>query len=176
MNKETLKTRPDWDAYFMSLALFVSSRSIDPRTKHGSVLVDNHHRVLSTGYNGPPKGCYDDMLPLDSDSKYFIMVHSELNAIIQSRTSNTTLDGFKCYVTGRPCLPCLCHLINAGCTEVIYGPIWSHCVTSEQNDLEKLILTGQKIKIREYKDIQKIFNLFNTVTSYLNKKLEAKSS
>ncbi|MHC4992639.1 MAG: hypothetical protein ACYTGC_16840 [Planctomycetota bacterium] len=41
--------RPTWDQYFLALAEQVSTRSPDPNTKHGCVLVAPDRRVISTG-------------------------------------------------------------------------------------------------------------------------------
>ena len=49
------KTRPSKDEYFMEMAILASSRSTCLRRKVGAVLVKEGH-VLSTGYNGAPKG------------------------------------------------------------------------------------------------------------------------
>lgn len=43
--------RPDWPKYFMNIAEVVATRSEDPKTRVGSVLVKNN-RIVSTGYNG----------------------------------------------------------------------------------------------------------------------------
>jgi dCMP deaminase len=45
-----------WDSYFLRLAKEVSSASKDPSTSCGSVLVDDQRIVISTGYNGFPRG------------------------------------------------------------------------------------------------------------------------
>ncbi|MFA5312706.1 MAG: cytidine deaminase, partial [Methanomassiliicoccales archaeon] len=47
--------RPDNDTYFMRMADLVSTRSTCLRRKVGAVIV-KEKRVLSTGYNGAPKG------------------------------------------------------------------------------------------------------------------------
>ncbi len=48
-------SRPSYDEYFMEMAQLVSSRSTCLRRKVGAVIV-KEKRVLSTGYNGAPKG------------------------------------------------------------------------------------------------------------------------
>ena len=47
--------RPDNDQYFMEMAFLVAKRSTCLRRKVGAVVVKDK-RVLSTGYNGSPKG------------------------------------------------------------------------------------------------------------------------
>ena len=47
--------RPSNDEYFMDMAELVSTRSTCLRRKVGAVIVKDK-RVLSTGYNGSPKG------------------------------------------------------------------------------------------------------------------------
>ena len=49
----------DYETYFMLMALLVKERSKDPKTQVGAVIVKNN-RLLSTGYNGTPKGLSDD--------------------------------------------------------------------------------------------------------------------
>ena len=44
--------RPSWDEYFLTLAEQVSTRSPDPNTRHGCVLVSADNRVVSTGSSG----------------------------------------------------------------------------------------------------------------------------
>ncbi|MGE4486552.1 MAG: cytidine/deoxycytidylate deaminase family protein, partial [Synergistaceae bacterium] len=47
--------RPDWDSYFLMIAKVVASRSTCMRRNVGAVLVKDQ-QILSTGYNGAPKG------------------------------------------------------------------------------------------------------------------------
>ena len=47
----------NWDEYFMSVALLAAMRSKDPNTKVGACIVGEDNRIISTGYNGFPRGC-----------------------------------------------------------------------------------------------------------------------
>ena len=49
------KERPDWDEYFMDIAILVARRSSCLRRSVGAVLV-RENRILTTGYNGAPSG------------------------------------------------------------------------------------------------------------------------
>ena len=49
------RLRPDWDQYFMQLAALAAHRSNCMKRRVGCVLV-REKRVISTGYNGTPRG------------------------------------------------------------------------------------------------------------------------
>lgn len=74
------------DAYFMNIALKVADGSKCIRAKYGSVIVSKDGRIISTGYNGKPRGskndhiCYRNGLP-DNSPKPNCCLHSEANAI-----------------------------------------------------------------------------------------------
>lgn len=113
---------PTWDEYFMTLAKVASLKSKDPSTKVGACIVDKEKRVVGLGYNGFPKKCNDDNLPMKRegsflDTKYAYVVHAEPNAILNS-TKETK--GCKIYVTLFPCNECAKLIIQAGIEEVIY--------------------------------------------------------
>ena len=52
-----------WDEYFMGVSVLAAKRSKDPNTQVGACIVDENNVILSTGYNGFPKGCSDDEFP-----------------------------------------------------------------------------------------------------------------
>lgn len=47
--------KPDWEDYFMRLAILVSKRANCMKRSIGAILVSNK-RIVSTGYNGTPFG------------------------------------------------------------------------------------------------------------------------
>ena len=60
---KTPATRMPWDDYFLVICDAVKLRSIDVDTQNGSVIVNAHHRVVSTGYNAFPAGVDDNFWP-----------------------------------------------------------------------------------------------------------------
>ena len=111
----------NWDEYFMGVALLAAQRSKDPNTQVGACIVDDQNRILSTGYNGFPYGCSDDVFPWDregTDTKYPYVVHAELNAILNTR--GKSLAGSRIYVALFPCNECAKAIIQAGIKEVVY--------------------------------------------------------
>lgn len=110
-----------WDEYFMGVALLAARRSKDPNSQVGACIVDPDNIILSTGYNGFPKGCSDDEYPWEregADTKYPFVVHAELNAILNSQ--GKSLRGAKIYVALFPCNECAKAIIQCGISEVIY--------------------------------------------------------
>ena len=112
-----------WDEYFMGVAILASQRSKDPSTQVGACIIDGDKRILSTGYNGFPKGCSDDEFPWNRDesqgeTKYQYVVHAELNAILNA--SGKKLADATLYVGLFPCNECAKAIIQSGITEVVY--------------------------------------------------------
>src|SRR5690554_12974 len=103
MEIRDIKNRPNWDDYLMSMAVLASQRSLDPHTAHGCVIVNKYNQILGVGYNGPPPGCKDNLIPLTRPEKYKYFEHAEANAI---NNATTSLEGAKVYITGFPCSSC----------------------------------------------------------------------
>ena len=110
-----------WDEYFMGVAMLAARRSKDPNTQVGACIVSPDNIILSSGYNGFPKGCSDDEYPWEREgasTKYPFVVHAELNAILNSQ--GKSLKGAKIYVALFPCNECAKAIIQSGISEVIY--------------------------------------------------------
>ena len=110
-----------WDEYFMGVAKLAAHRSKDPSTQVGACIVSPEIIIISTGYNGMPKGCSDDEFPWDrtgAETKYPYVVHAELNAILNA--NGRDLRGSRVYVALFPCNECAKAIIQSGVKEVIY--------------------------------------------------------
>lgn len=110
-----------WDEYFMGIAMLAARRSKDPNTQVGACIVSDDNIIISTGYNGMPKGCSDDEYPWDrvgDETKYPYVVHAELNAILNAHGRN--LQGSRLYVALFPCNECAKAIIQSGVREVLY--------------------------------------------------------
>ena len=122
--------RPGWDEYFMSIASVVASRSNCVKRKVAAIITRDR-RVISTGYNGTPRGvpnCNEGGCPrcnsfaaggtrLDE----CLCSHGEENAITQSAYHGVNVRGGTMYTTFSPCLTCTKLIINAGLVEVVYN-------------------------------------------------------
>lgn len=110
----------EWHGRFMELAHGVAAWSKDPNRKVGAVVVSADRRKIHVGYNGFPRGVADlrDRLK-DQDLKRLLMVHAELNAILNAATD---LAGWTLYCTSAPCLECAKAIVQAGIARVVCPP------------------------------------------------------
>ena len=111
----------NWDEYFLGIAMLAAKRSKDPSTQVGACIVSPDNIIISTGYNGMPKGCSDDEFPWErdgEDTKYPYVVHAELNAILNA--NGRDLRGSRLYVALFPCNECAKAIIQSGVKEVLY--------------------------------------------------------
>jgi len=122
--------RPTWDQYFMKIARVVASRSNCMKRKVAALIVSDG-RIISTGYNGTPRGtvnCNEGGCPRCnafgesgvSLSDCFCS-HAEENAIVQSAYHGITIKAATLYTTFSPCLLCTKMIINSGLGEVVYN-------------------------------------------------------
>jgi dCMP deaminase len=122
--------RPDWDTYFMTIALNVASRSNCLKRKVAAVIVKDG-RIISTGYNGTPrntKNCFEGgcprcnaVGPSGQNLSECFCSHGEENAIVQAAYHGIAIKGSTLYTTFSPCLLCTKMIINSGIVEVVYN-------------------------------------------------------
>lgn len=132
MSMEFPSMRPDWDSYFMHIAISVSARGECLRSKVGAVIVKDR-RIVSTGYNGAPAGmesCLDGVCPraasnvepgssYDSGAGTCIALHAEQNAVLWA--SREDREGSTLYVTRKPCEGCWRTLQGSGIKRVVWA-------------------------------------------------------
>lgn len=145
-------TRPTWDDYFMKIAKVAALRSNCIKRKVAAVIVKDH-RIISTGYNGTPRGiknCNEGGCPrchtFGKSGEHLedcLCAHAEENAIAQAAYHGVKIKGSTLYTTYSPCLRCTKLIINAGIVEVVY---------SETYPMEKTpmaLLNEAGIKVRK---------------------------
>lgn len=118
-----MQKRKSWDEYFVEMARLVSTRSKDPNTHIGAVIVGPHNQVLSTGYNNFPRGINDD-IPERSErpEKYFWFEHAERNAIYNAARHGVKLEGCRIFLScWVPCTDCARAIIQSGIKEIVLG-------------------------------------------------------
>ncbi len=128
--------RIPWDKYWMKIVNDVATRSTCLRRQIGALVVKNNV-IVSTGYNGAPKGfphcldvgCRRDKLNIASGERHeeCVGVHAEQNALLQA---GRDAEGATLYVNAYPCKICAKLIINAGITKVV--------ITGDYSDKEGL--------------------------------------
>ncbi len=123
-------SRPSWDEYFLKITQDVSERATCVKRQVGAIIVKNN-RILSTGYNGAPKGfdhcsdktCIRKQMGLPSGQRHELCrgLHAEQNAIIQAALHGVSIDGGTLYCNYQPCAICVKMIINAGIKKLVYS-------------------------------------------------------
>ena len=78
-----------WDEYFITLADHVASKSKDPSTKCGAVIVNEDNIVLATGFNGFARGVREEQQTMRVNPQFVVgdpsMRHDEPMRIIETK-------------------------------------------------------------------------------------------
>lgn len=117
-----MPSQQKWDQHWLQVAQVTSKLSKDPSTKVGAVIVKPDNRQISCGYNAFAAGIDEtDEMWLDRATKLELVVHAEMNAII-----NAPFDTKGCflYCTHQPCHRCMPHIINAGIKRIMFEQIY----------------------------------------------------
>lgn len=131
--------RPEWDSYFLGVAVAVAQRGDCTRSRVGAVLVDDQSkRILSTGFNGVDRGqpgclsgaCPRGLLTLDEhppggDYSNCIAKHAEHNTLEWWDVFNRTYtvrqhSATSMYITRRPCDDCQQLMKEYGITRTLF--------------------------------------------------------
>ena len=130
--------------------------SKDPSTQVGAVVVGPDREILSTGFNGFPRGIEDTLERLTNrDLKLGLIVHAEMNAILQAARNGVSTKGRKLYLAatdgsgqvwgGPPCTRCTVEIIQSGVSEIVSRPFktgFSHWKSSLEVSLVLLKEAG----------------------------------
>ena len=126
--------RPGWDEYFLSIAQVVASRSNCVK-RHVGAVIQRDRRIVSTGYNGTPRGvrnCNEGGCPrcnsfAESGTRLdeCLCSHGEENAIVQAAYHGASVRAGTLYTTFFPCLFCTKLIINAGIAEVVFNAAYA---------------------------------------------------
>lgn len=108
-----------WDEWFISLAYAVAKKSKDPSTQVGAIIVRPDRTIAAAGYNGFARGIEDtDERLNDRPTKYALIIHAEMNAIITAREN---LRKYTLYTAPfMPCDRCFVHVVQAGIKRVVF--------------------------------------------------------
>jgi dCMP deaminase len=104
----------------ISIAECIAQLSKDPSTKVGAIVFDDDSNILSTGFNGIPRGVSDNEYRYNHrETKYKFVCHAEANAIAQAARVGARLLNSNMIVTSMyPCSNCAKLIIQSGIKKV----------------------------------------------------------
>lgn len=133
----------EWDEYFMKIAETVATKSKDPSSKMGCVIVDPNKRVVSLGYNGMLQGADESKMTLDErPMKYYFAIHSEMNALIFARRDLTDCTVYNRVAT---CENCLKYCLQAGIKRFVYEELRVHSHSTDRKHSMTNVETDEAI-------------------------------
>ena len=108
---------------YISLAKEISFWSKDPSRKIGAVAINKDGVIVSTGWNGFPRGMNDSADNYnDRAIKNKLIVHAETNLIYNAARIGASLDGCVLYCWGLPvCSECAKAIAQVGIKEVYWS-------------------------------------------------------
>lgn len=113
----------NWREYFEAIALTISQKSKDPSTKVGAVIYGKDNSIQATGFNGFPRGVFDDpdWWPerYKRPDKYMWTEHAERNAIYSAAANGVSLKGSRIFTSMYPCSDCARAIIQTGIEQVV---------------------------------------------------------
>lgn len=114
--------RPSFDQTFLDIAEIMSRRGTCPRLKTGAVIVTPDNHIITTGYNGSPRGephCTDiGCMMINGHCERTI--HAEMNAILQAARIGVSVSGCTMYALHQPCRRCLLLATQVGIKWIVF--------------------------------------------------------
>lgn len=113
-----------WNQLFIEQAQLISTKSKDPSTQVGAILVGPDNEIRSAGYNDFPRGIDDSISERrERPTKYAWTEHAERNCIYNAARVGIPTKGCTLYLNFEPipCTDCARAIIQSGIIEII-GP------------------------------------------------------
>jgi dCMP deaminase len=126
-----------WDIYYLRMAKLVASKSKDPSTQTGAVIVRPDNSLCSIGFNGFPKVMPDNPDNYSNrEEKYSRIVHCEVNAQLFSR--DASLQDYTLYTWPfASCDRCCVQMLQVGITRFVAPVLPEHLKERWEASLNK---------------------------------------
>lgn len=154
---ESNKThKPSWNAYWIKMCHLVASRGSCSRRQIGAVIVSDDNILLSSGYNGTPRGvkncneggcarCNNQgAAQSGTNLGECLCVHGEENAIVQAARQGIAIKGATLYTSFCPCSYCAKSIVNAGIKKVFFDEAYA------MDDVTKALFSEAEVQIYHY--------------------------
>ena len=110
-------SQQEWDARWLQVTALMSTWSKDPRCGVAACIVNEDKQLVSTAYNGFPKGASDDERLHYRSQKLKMILHAEETAIMNAKGK---AEGCTIYINKHPCLHCCSVIAQAGIKRVVF--------------------------------------------------------
>jgi dCMP deaminase len=146
---------PSWDEFFLRGVYWYATKSKDPSSKLGAVIVKNNRPIL-WGFNGIAKGVDDLPERMERPIKYKYFSHAERNACYQGAELGISSKNGTMYTNGTPCTDCAIAIIQSGIKVVKvhkqYNALWKQCVRERwtgHEEITKTMFSESKVELIE---------------------------
>jgi len=145
----------DWAKRMLELYDVIAGWSKDS-TQTAAIITDDMNFIKSTGFNGFPMGCNDNVSTRSlRPAKYLYTEHAERNAIYAAARNGISLEGTTMYIRWFPCADCARAIIQSGISKLVCSkpnfdtPTWGvHFVAAlemlEESGVELIYLDEEK--------------------------------
>jgi dCMP deaminase len=140
------------DSYFMALTMVTAQQGTCKRRKVGAIFVNDDYEILTSGYNGSPRGfphCDDDEC-LVRNNQCIATVHAEQNAIVQAAKRGVSLNHSTLFVSIFPCFNCIKLLITLGVKRIVYNEEYE----SDNHDMCLKYIENSHILVQRFDDLK----------------------
>lgn len=109
----------NWHSYFFEIINIIAKKSKDPSTKVGCVIVSDINEIVSSGFNGFPRGVNDKLKNrYERETKLLLTEHAERNAIYAAARRGIPLQNCRMYIDWYPCADCMRGIIQSGINNI----------------------------------------------------------
>lgn len=137
------------DQFWLEQAIHYASKSKDPSTKVGCVIVRPSGTMASAGRNGFPRKIADLPKRLnDRVVKHRLTIHAEMNAL---HFAHEDLTGATCYSTFAPCEHCAIHIIQRGIERVVFPDVHINEAWRESQERSVALFQEAGVKFTAFK-------------------------
>lgn len=140
-----------WNQRLMGVAQLVATWSKHPDHGVGCVIVNSSNAILSTGYNGLPRGSQytPERSAVPERSLWF--EHAERNAIFQAAYHGVALRDTTIVVPWYPCSACMRAIIQSGISRLVcYRPDYADRKWGHDFDVATQMATASGLQIEYY--------------------------
>lgn len=111
-----------WVSHFISQTNLIAKMSEDTSKQVGAVIVSRNKTVLSSGYNGIPRGCILNESRLTRPNKYSFFEHAERNALYNAARNGIKVEEAMVFSSFFPCADCVRGIIQSGIKGLVTPP------------------------------------------------------